>query len=87
MCHKSRVPSEYEPDRAQKEGPCAISEWTSWSGCTKTCSRGHKVRSRKFRHKGAMKRCYQGYRTMPVLQQTLPCYGTTEDCPEPDVDM
>ena len=53
---------------------CRLSEWTSWSSCTKTCSGGTQKRSRSV-----LKPEQHGGQACPKLQETKGC--NTKDCP------
>ncbi|XP_011160300.1 spondin-1 isoform X2 [Solenopsis invicta] len=51
---------------------CKLTQWSSWSPCSKNCGEGSMTRSRNFQQKKYRKQC----RSVPnglELQQTLPC--------------
>ncbi|CAH2063434.1 unnamed protein product, partial [Iphiclides podalirius] len=65
-----RAPSEYEPESAERSGPCAVSEWGQWSPC-EGC--GVRARTRHYLAPRARKRCHVGYRARTVMSQAIPC--------------
>jgi hypothetical protein len=65
------------PDYYPADPECAVTEWTTWSECSKPCGKGVKTRSRKYKNKGARKKCAH-LPNAPELQQTIEC--EEDDC-------
>ena len=53
---------------------CKLTEWTSWSSCTKTCSGGTRTREKRV-----LRSAQYGGQTCPKLQETNEC--NTIECP------
>ncbi|XP_055530253.1 spondin-1 [Wyeomyia smithii] len=66
------VPSQEMDENYPSEGECEVTEWGPWSECSTPCGKGNKTRSRKYKKKGARKKC-ERLPSPPVLQQTMPC--------------
>lgn len=63
-------------ERYQSDPECELTEWGPWSECSTPCGKGNKTRSRKYKKKGARKKC-ERMPNPPMLQQTVPC---SEEC-------
>ncbi|KAL9692241.1 hypothetical protein quinque_015842 [Culex quinquefasciatus] len=63
-------------ERYQSDPECELTEWGPWSECSTPCGKGNKTRSRKYKKKGARKKC-ERMPNPPLLQQTVPC---SEEC-------
>ena len=53
---------------------CKMSEWTSWSSCSKTCRGGTRMRNRSV-----LRQEQNGGQACPKVQQTYEC--NTHECP------
>ncbi|XP_053683721.1 spondin-1-like [Sabethes cyaneus] len=64
--------SQQVDDNYPSDSECEVTEWGPWSECSTPCGKGNKTRSRKYKKKGARKKC-ERLPNPPVLQQTTPC--------------
>ena len=58
---------------------CKVSDWCSWSSCSKTCGGGVKTQTRHI-----LTQPSNGGAACPALTQTVPC--NTQSCPAPRVE-
>ena len=58
----------------QLDPVCDVTEWSRWSGCSVTCGRGVRARTRKYKVRQGHKRCSHLFNA-PILQQTDECHG------------
>ncbi|KFB49774.1 f-spondin [Anopheles sinensis] len=66
------VNSQEVEEAFQGDPECEVTEWGPWSECSSPCGKGNKTRSRKYKKKGARKKC-ERLPNPPRLQQTVSC--------------
>ncbi|KAK6620458.1 hypothetical protein RUM44_006859 [Polyplax serrata] len=78
ICRDSMDRMNKDPDVWKNDPSCQVTEWTNWSPCSTTCGAGVRTRSRKYKIRGAKKKCS----LLPgaqQLEQTDECFFQ-DDC-------
>lgn len=64
-------------DDTNDVGPeCELTEWSSFTKCSKKCGKGVQVATRMYRKPSARQKCERGTRNPPPLQRTVECDGS-----------
>lgn len=72
-CNNENDQSPNESENLQGSEMCALTDWTEFGECSKTCGKGHRTRTREYVTKKNQKRCHK--RDPMDLEEHEDCEG------------